>query len=427
MGRELIQDIKQPKRRLAEILPRPRATSNDAIESPRPRRRRGRGWLWFFLLLIIFGLPALYFASQYFAQAQVRVEPKKATLKLAETLRVSEAAVTTETTVQPTAKISYQTMTVQATEETTITASEKKAATERATGRILIINRYSPRPQKLVATTRFQDTTGRIYRLPKEIMVPGYVLAGGKMITGEIETTVEADKPGVEFNGEVGDLTLPAFKGEARFDKITARGLASFTGGFVGDRAIVSPADREKAERELTERLRANLSAEAAAAMPDGFLTFAAGQFFKFLSRTENQTPETLTLALDGELTALIFSRRQLSRSLAALTLADYGGEEVEIANFDDLKFEVLKTEDFDPLTAKEVEIKISGSALLIWQFDRSALQKALAGVSQEDYQAVFLKFPSLVHIEPVIRPFWLRRFPSEADKIEILVDQFDR
>ncbi|MEK7208840.1 MAG: hypothetical protein AAB677_01115 [Patescibacteria group bacterium] len=419
MGKELIQDIKQPKRRLAEILPRNRVINDEVIEPPRPRRRRG--WLWFFLLLIIFGLPAVYFASQYFAQAQIKVVPKRAILKLAETFQALALPVEGEAPAE--SKIGYQTMTVQASEETPVAVSEKKSVSERASGKILIVNRYSSRPQKLIATTRFQDVTGRIYRLPKEVNVPGYVLVNGKMTDGEIETAVEADKPGAEFNGEVKELTIPAFKSDARFEKITARGLAPFTGGFVGERAVIAPADRTKAEQELTERLRSILLDEATASVPDGFLTFPAGQFFKFQSRTETKTPETLTVTLDGELTALIFSRRKLSQYLAASALTDYGGEEVEITDFDNLKFEISQTDTFDPLTAKAVEIKVNGSAELVWQFDRSALQKALAGVSQEDYQTVFLKFPSIVHIETVIQPPWLRRFPSETARIEILVD----
>jgi len=412
MGKELIQDIKQPKRRLAEILPRPARAPSESVVYPTPRStsggaRRHRGLIWFFVLLIIFGLPLAYFGSQFFARAQVIVTPKKATLELNQTLQLS-----------------FETMTVQTTEQTIVAVSGKQMVAERASGQILITNRYSTRPQRLVAKTRFAAPDGRIYRISQEVIVPGYTLVDGKVVDGQIEVKIEADKPGAEYNGEIKTLTIPGFKGDPKFDKITAQTVAPLAHGFAGERAVVSPADRDVAEKELTTRLRVALEAEAVASLPDGFFTFESGKFFKSQSQTRNGVASTsnLTLEMNGELTAIIFSERNMSRQLATLGLKDYDDAEVMITNFDQLKFDLLSSETFDPATAKQATIKITGRAELVWQFDVSALKKALAGVSQDDYQNVFLKFPSLVEAKPVIQPPWLNRFPSDPAKIEVVI-----
>lgn len=424
MNKELIQDIKQPKRRLAEILPKgPKGGGpGDTIPVYPTSRGRGRGRRigWFLIVLIILGLPFVYFASQFLAEATVIVTPKETILTLDATLQSVALPVETETDLA--SKIGYQTMTVEAIEQTTVAASEKKMVSERASGRIIIVNRYSPRPQKLVVRTRFQTVDGRIYRLLEETTVPGYVLTDGKMTGGEIEVAVQADKPGAESNGEVKDLNIPSFKGDQRFDKITARAVTVMSGGFVGERLVISATVRETAEKELVERLRATLENEAAVAVPDGFLTFQTGQFYKFQSRIKSEESETdnLTLETDGELTALMFSRRELSRRLAAAHFADYDGAEVKIVNFDQLEFYLLNKESFDPLTAREANIRLVGQARLVWQFDSSALKKALAGVSKSDYQTVFFKFPSIVRVEVMVQPPWLKRFPSDPAKITI-------
>lgn len=422
MGKELIQDIKQPKRRLADILPAGNAAAHESVIYPRTRRpRRGRWLLWLFVFLIIFGLPIAYFASQFFVRAEVIVTPKKVSLPLDQTLRAVALPVAETTTGL---ELGYETMTVQATEQVLVAVSDQESVSEKATGQILITNRYSSRPQRLVAKTRFAAPDGRIYRILKEVIVPGYTLSDGKITGGELEATIEADQPGAEYNGELKTLTIPGFKGDPKFDKITARGVTAMTHGFVGERAVVSVTDQATAEKDLTNRLRATLETDITTSLPDGFLTFESGKFFKAQSRAKDESASAtnLTLEMNGELTVLIFSRRELSRTLATTALKDYDGAEIEVVNFDALKFDLLKRDSFDPATTKEAELKISGQAEFVWQFDQAELKKALAGVSQDEYQTVFLKFPNLVEAEPVIQPPWLTRFPSDPAKIKVVV-----
>lgn len=426
MNKELIQDIRQPKRRLAEILPA--GGRGSAVASPppvrRPRRGRTTGWLIVVILIIV--LPLAYFVSQSFATVVVTVKPKQAILTLNDTLRA--IALPADVTVSDLeTKVGYETMTIQATDSAAVAATEKETVALRASGEILVFNRYSSRPQKLIANTRFEAANGKIYRIKDEIMVPGYELVDAKLTPGELAVTVYADKPGAEYNGEVENLLIPGFKGEDRYDKITARGLRAMTGGFEGERLTVSPSAKEAAEKELRSRLERSLTEEARLALPDGFVTFPETRFVKFQSRVKDELvgSDNLKLELHGELTMFIFSRRELSRHLAARHLTDYDGGEVAIANFDELKFSLLNRDAaFDPAVSREVDVNFTGEARLIWQFELMVLKRALAGVNKSDYQAVFLKFPSIAGAEVTTQPPWLKRFPVDPDKITVRVDQ---
>ncbi|MBI4136040.1 MAG: hypothetical protein HY481_00605 [Candidatus Vogelbacteria bacterium] len=423
MNKELIQDIRQPKRRLAEILPAGGRDRAAVSASPvRRPRRRTTGWLIIAVLIIV--LPLVYFISQSFAKVVVTVRPKQTILTLNDTLQAIalpvEAAVILET------KVGYETMTIQATDSVAITATEKETVALRASGQILVVNRYSSRPQKLIANTRFETANGKIYRIKDEIIVPGYELVDGKLKPGELAVTIYADKPGADYNGEIKDLTIPGFKSETRYDKITARGLTVMAGGFAGERLTAPASVKEAAEKKLRSSVERSLEAEAAAALPDDFVTFPETRFVKFQSRIKDEPAGggNLMLELDGELTTLIFSQRELSRHLAARRLTDYDGAEVAIVNFDELKFSLLNRDTFDPASSREVSVNFTGEARLIWQFEVMTLKRALAGASKSDYQTVFLKFPSIAGAEVAIQPPWLKRFPVDPGKITVRVDQ---
>ncbi len=424
MNKELIEDIKQPKRRLAEILPAGGRGPALAAASPVRRPRRGRTLGWLIIVILIIALPLAYFVSQSFAAVVVTIKPKQAILPLDDTLQA--LALPVESAASLETKVGYETMTVQATDSVAVAATEKETVALRASGQILVINRYSSRPQKLIANTRFEAAPGKIYRIKDEIMIPGYELADGKLTPGELAVTIYADKPGAEYNGELKDLTIPGFKGEARYDKITARGLTVMAGGFAGERLTAPAAAKEAAEKELRSGLERSLEAEARAALPDGFVTFPEARFVKFQSRVKAEPAGNgnLRLELDGELSTLIFSRRELSRQLATRRLSDYDGAEVAIVNFDELKFRLLNRDTFDPAVARAAAINLTGAARLVWQFEVMALKQALAGASKSDYQAVFLKFPSIAGAEVAIQPPWLKRFPVDPGKITVRVDQ---
>ena len=182
MSKELIQDIKQPKRPLAEVLPtreapvaeRPlRQGAGEAVPTSRfrPPRRRGRSLGLIIFIILVIGLPLFYFSSQWLASAQVLVKQKRTVIALNSEL-VRAVALPTEPTTDLSGKLGFEVMTVSSSDSISVPAAEKKQVSEKASGKIVIVNRYSQRPQKLVASTRFESVPGgKIYRIKDEVSV----------------------------------------------------------------------------------------------------------------------------------------------------------------------------------------------------------------------------------------------------------------
>ncbi|MEK7552503.1 MAG: hypothetical protein AAB505_00110 [Patescibacteria group bacterium] len=416
MNKELIQDIKQPKRRLSDVLPKAPETkiSDDPLDpNVKPRRRRSRVVGGVVIVLILIALPVAYFASQALATAVIKVTPKQLVLSVDDSL-----------------KMPFETMTIRATTEKTIVGAEKKSVSDRASGQIIVTNRYSSQAQRLVANTRFQTAAGKIYRIKDDLSVPGYVSTGGKITPGEINAMVFADQPGPDYNGELAELTIPGFKNDPRAGKITARGKTAMTGGFIGERLEVSAEVRAETEKTLTDQLTTKLIDEARAGLPAGLVTYPETGFFRFKSHTDdNQTSNELVFTVEGELTTLIFPERELSQRLAENHVTDFKeSEEALVVNFAELEFIITDRANFDPAAASEVSFKLNGQAKLVWQFDPLELKRSLGGIKSVDYQKVLIDYPSIASAEINFRPPWINRFPRALDRIEVeIVKAVDR
>ncbi|NMB92510.1 MAG: hypothetical protein GYA31_02720 [Parcubacteria group bacterium] len=91
----------------------------------------------------------------------------------------------------------------------------------KAKGVITIINNYSTSPQILVATTRFETSDGKIFRLDSRIVIPGATTKDGVLQPASIDVNVTADQPGPDYNipacTEPCKFTIPGFKGTDKF------------------------------------------------------------------------------------------------------------------------------------------------------------------------------------------------------------------
>ena len=313
MAKDLIEDIKWPKRRLEDVLPaspnrgEPATTPPPATDSqiaPTARRREpssapggrpGRRWPVILLIVLALVIPAVYFASVVFGQAIVAVTPRRLPLTVSGTYRAvslpSEAASSTV--------LGFQTMTIRGSDSIAVPAGKAIKVSERAKGTIVIANRYSGTPQRLIANTRFEATTGKIYRIREAVLVPGYTLANKTLIPGELTVEVTADQPGADYNGALSTFTIPGFKNEARFNTVSARAKTSFTGGFIGERKTVSGNARAAAEVELNRRLQERLLAEATSQTPNSYVWYPASVFWRLgeASSTDEGASATVKLA----------------------------------------------------------------------------------------------------------------------------------
>mgnify|MGYP001571330511 FL=1 len=437
MAKDLIEDIKRPKRSLQDVLPATTpATSKPAdpvilraqYGRSRPSRTGRHRWSIILLIILVVAIVVIYFVSITFGQAIVTVTVRRSPLTVSGTYRtVNLPNETASSTV-----LGFQTMVVQGRESITVPAGEAVAVSERASGKIVITNRHSQKAERLVTNTRFESLDGKIYRIQTPILIPGYTLVGGAIKPGELTVKVVADQLGPNYNGTPATFTIPGFKNDSRFKTITARAEGAFAGGFIGERRVVSDAVRLTAETELLRRLKERLLAEAVGQSLDDYVWYPSNVFWRLglpdgeagvASTTNVLTGQKVLLSRQAELVVPIFSRAELSQVLARRLLPTYDGAPILFEDLEQLAFQALGTSS-DPQQLIEFNFTLAGEGDLVCQFDQLALVNDLLGRSRRDYQTVFVKYPNIISSMVTFKPPWLTRFPADPKRISLSADK---
>lgn len=150
----------------------------------------------------------------------------------------------------------------------TFAASGRKFVQERARGTVLVFNAYSSAPQTLVAQTRLQDPSGKIFRLTGPITVPGAKVEEGRIIPTAISASVVAEAPGEAYNIGPSEFRIPGLRASPKYQGFMARSEAPFQGGFSGEASIVLAADLQAASENVTRRAVAELQSELERKVP---------------------------------------------------------------------------------------------------------------------------------------------------------------
>lgn len=370
--------------------------------------------LWTVALLALLGAVGVTL-SAFFSGATVKVTPLNKTVTL-------NADFTARENAADPGFVSYQKIILPPEQKSeTVTPTVEKTISSKASGKIRIFNEYSSVSQRLIKNTRFESTSGKIYRINNSIVVPGMTSSGGKTSPGVVEVTVYADAPGDSFNTDLTDFSIPGFKGDPRYGKFYARSVTPITGGFVGTTKVPSPEDIAAAIGKLKSDLRTELIGQARSQVPRGFLMYDNAMFTVFsddASAFSPQDPSHVTVS--GSLYGAMFDVNALSKAIAEKAVSSYDHNPVLVRNAADLQLTV-KGLVTDPSALKDFTFTLSGSPLVVWDVDYTKLKSDLAGVAKADgFKKVVGAVPAIWKAEAVVRPFWNRDFPQNPDKITI-------
>lgn len=415
----MFQDIRMPRKSLREVLPKGasekikkarRVEPEEAITS-RPRVRsyrkpRSHKLIWLAIVLVLM-VAAGFFFSKAFATVLVEVTPKQYEVAL------NSSAFT----------VPYESVTILPIKEAkTVTAKLGTGVPKKASGTIVIYNNYNNKPQTLIANTRFQAASGKIYRISKQVTVPGTKISGGKTVAGQVEAVVTADVAGSSYNCGLTDFTIPGFKGDPRFNKFSAKSKTAMTGGSDGKEWVADPTERDQAVTELKKTLLQKAAEQVRFQIPENFLVYDATivpTFKEDLSAVEgNFNQATLTMSLEAE--AIIFDREVLSQALVSSSLPGGPDQPFVITNLDKLSITLddnsLKSDD------KKVTITADGKANVKLTVDPSLLRSRLVAVDPSQTEEIFKQFPGLLKADVSFQPPWIRSFPGDAEKIKVVI-----
>lgn len=428
MQRKIIQDIKPGKKKSIRDIPLPqhRQRSNNIKEEiiqeskpPEPPEDNNRNnnsskgyskWL-IWSLAVVAVLIVVFTISSLFKGADVSLVPKQKTIGLDDVLTAHAEAE---------AGLKYETVKTSKTLEKTVSATGEEYVEQKSSGIITIYNTHDENTQRLIKNTRFESPDGLIYRIAESIVVPGM----NAEEPGTIDVTVYADEPGENYNiGEV-EFTIPGFEGTERFETFYAKSKTPMTGGFVGNRKIVSEEDKQKAVEELRSQLRKDLKKDLISQTPSDFVIFEDGLFYSFesLSQKDSGDSSSVILREKGTVEGIIFDKISFSEYAAERYMDVPENIDLMIENMDQIDFSLNDKENISLSGNDPVNFSVSGKAELVWVINKEEIKSSLVGEKRDKLTSILISHPEIEKADAVIRPFWKRSFPEDEDDINISI-----
>lgn len=433
-----MDDIIRPKKSLREVLPK---TTNSRVARVRPvpleetpltnegempqapsfypppprRPLPKRGLVWgvgaILIVFILIGLSGLV------TRATINITPRQASLPVSGSFEASQTPGS--------AAIEFGLMRTSDREQKTVVATGVEQRSDKAKGLITIYNNYDDKVQKLIANTRFETADGKIFRIEAPVSVPGATTKDGVKTPGQITVSVVADKPGAEYNIGPSEFTIPGFKGDPRFTAFSGRSSSPMSGGFVGEARTVSPTDKAKVRAELQELIRSRIVEKAKNEIPETALLFTDSvqvAFTESLPIAATSSKDSVILVEEGTLTAIVFDNKKLASGLAAKLLPGYNGEEIRLANPEELKFSFSNKSATGSIPDK-ISFNLEGTAKLVWDFDQASLIEKLRSVTPAEYPNIFALYPGIEKASVSFFPPWSRGIPESDGRVKVVLD----
>lgn len=306
-------------------------------------------------------------------------------------------------------------------ETVTLPKNSLKKASRRAEGDITIFNNFNESSQKLIKGTRFATSDGKIYRIQDSVTVPGK--SGGN--AGSVKAHVVADSEGESYNIGPSRFSIPGFKGSPKYTAFYAESSKAMAGGSSGKTADVSDLDMEEGKATVREKLQNSISTKLSQATPDGFAYSKDASFFTFggmnLINSDNTTA-TYEMAATG--TALYVKRDELVRRIVERTEnVDTSSASVEIKDSSNFTVSLVDPNDLvDP--QKPVRLLVTGTAPVVYKPNKEKIIDFVVGKNKSEFSEITKKIQFIEGAKSVLRPFWSSTFPSDRDKITVVIEE---
>ena len=426
MARRIIQDVIPTQRKSIRDIPLPHAREQERVKRQEDvvikvvrekfEHRHGnekKFKRWGIAIGVVVLLVALFFIMNAFAHATVSVVLASQSDAVDSSLVANSATVASST-----GTIADSIISITKQGSLSLTATTTQDVETKATGSIIVFNDYSTAAQKLVANTRFETSSGLIYRISKSVSVPGKTTKAGVTTPGSVTVTVTADQVGTKYNIDLSDFTVPGFTGEPQFDGIFARSKTVMAGGFSGTEPVISSATRSTAEASIRAHLATELFADASSSVPDGYILYPNAESINYTSLSDTVgSGNTVTINEQGVFTGFALNVSAIDTALAGDVVKSYSGEPITVANLSALTF---STNALPTATSSALSFTLSGTAKFIWSIDAGTFSAQLAGKPKSDFTAILQGYPHVDKASVSFFPFWLGSFPSNPSAITI-------
>jgi len=405
MATKRVEDIIPPSRRRAA-----QSESVPVADTYEPRKSSGRPIITLALILLV----ALIIGggvAMLFAGAKVVVHPLEREVPVNTTLSASEI----ETSLLP-----FEVVRIEKVATQPVPADGSETVEDRASGTVTVYNEFSSNAQRWVTNTRFESPNGLIYRVKEPVTIPG--MKDGE--PGTVEVTIYADEAGDTYNTGLVDFTIPGLAGSPQFESLYAKGKTPLSGGFIGERPVVSESKAEEVRVLAREALSKDLNDTIADQIPSGFTLLAdsVAITFESLSNGEGDGAGQASIREKGTASALVFPTDALAASLAEKTIASYNEDAVTIGSTNTLSVSNLPSVS-ELNGATELSVAVSGTVDIVWKVSADQIKTGIAGKTREAAETVLSNIPGIDRAELILRPFWRNSFPTDSEKITVSIN----
>lgn len=372
--------------------------------------RRSRLWIW--VLAGACALALLFLIGLYvFSRTTVTVVPHSQPVIFDRTMQFTAYPASSASS----GLLSYSLESVDLEDSEPVAASGTVHKEEKASGTITVYNDYSTSPVKLLKNTRFETSSGLIFKTPAAVQIPGKKGSA----PGKVDVTVVADIAGSQYNIAAGQkVTLPGLKPTpVMYTGVYGIISGATTGGFSGDVPNVPDSALSAAHSAIRARLEQKISAtvgeDAAAAMP-------LAPIVRYAELSPVQENGSVKVREGAHVDVVMLDKAALAQAVAELVAANSSTISYSIVPGDDFTataVDAAARPGTDPVT-----FSITGSATLVAVIDSAALANALAGRDSVAFDTIVANFPGVDSALARIEPFWESKFPKNASDIRIVV-----
>ena len=315
---------------------------------------------------------------------------------------------------------------IEKTEEFSLThevTGRSESSGKKASGKLVIYNEFSSSAQTLAATTRLESSNGKIFRITKNIVVPGTTIVGGSAQPGAIEVDVVADQPGDDYNIEPDKFTIPGFSGSPKFNKFYAKSSEAFSGGSLDGNdgeAVVSQKDlddaKTKAEAALNEKIKESTKSEIQSdevVLPD----MQNITIEKSVSDAKiGDITNSLSYNVSAKFIVFVFSQKDVEK----IILNSHQDTENASESVSKIEYGGINV-DFEKLTA---EMKILAEVAIIPEIDTEKIKKEILGKDMDQLSDILSKYSYIKNADAHFSPSFMSHVPQFSQRVIVTVDE---
>jgi len=298
---------------------------------------------------------------------------------------------------------------------------------KKAEGTIKVYNNSNPPSAlTLVVGTRFLSSGGgKVFKATEKIVLPAPVKQGSKVVASVTEVKVAAQEVGEDYNIGPSKFSIPGLSGTRFYYTAWGESEEAMTGGSRKEVAKISNVDSENARTNLYSALKDSALSAIKQEISDGYVLDGRALIEDDFSFTCSE-PSSTTVTSVGELAFTCQGKLSLKAlvykadDLKALALDLFNKRKAASRNLREDSLQVSIVPKGAVTQSGRLVISLGAGIKTYEALNQDVFLNQILGKDKEQInQLVADNFPQVERVEAKFWPFWIRRAPSDAQRVK--------